>query len=477
MSSIELLITRVNIQWSMFVLAAAVLLSAGSPAASTDKSAEGRNSGADFVAWASSAAIRLRTVEPGGEDGDLAPFCDMVGRAPVVALGEPGHGAHEPLALRNRLFFHLVEHCGFTAIVLETSFTESRAIYHFVAGGPGDAADIARRYLTWGFGRYDENAQLLQWMRDYNRVPGTRQRSSARRAIHFYGMDLSGADHDGGFSGARVALDDVVQYAATADAKDSRKLLAELAPVLGRISTVGYAGLAESHDPALDAALDLLDSFLKTHAAALRRASSHSQYDWAAHNVIVARQLRDVLSLGISSQASSTTILPDDYRLDDVRDAGMAANALWAMREEGEEGRLLVFAHNGHVMNAPTLGGIWSVYSQPPRTMGQNLRAALGGSLVIIGTIAAHSGGGLPEGGPLENGMDDSLARLGLPLFALDLRGARHNPGALGWLGERRPLRANFDSELDISPRDAFDLLVYIDRVHPARQMEVPRVH
>jgi hypothetical protein len=37
-------------------------------------------------------------------------------------------------------------------------------------------------------------------------------------------------------------------------------------------------------------------------------------------------------------------------------------------------------------------------------------------------------------------------------------------------LDERRPLRANFDSELDINLRDAFDLLVYIERVNPARK-------
>jgi erythromycin esterase len=453
----------------MLVLAAALavfLVRGVSAAPSSDPHS------AAFVAWADSAAIRLRTVEAGGADDDLAPLCDSVGRAPIVALGEPGHGAHEPLALRNRLYSYLVEHCGFTAIVLETSFTESRAIYDFVAGGPGEAADISRRHLTWGFGKYQENVQLLQWMRNYNLDRRAGRGSAAGRAIHFYGMDLSGADHEGGFSGARVALDSVVHYAMATDAKGAPTLLAELAPVLARLSSVGYARLAESRDPALDRALDLLDSFLKIHAVALRRRGTSSEYEWAVHNVIVARQLRDLLSLGGSSRASSTTLLPDDYRLDDVRDAGMAANALWALHEEGKEGRVLVFAHNGHVMNSPTLGGMWSVYSKPSRTMGQNLRAALRGSLVIIGTVAADSGGGLPEGEPIENSVGGILSRLGLPLFALDLRGAARNSTASEWLGERRPLRANFDSELDIKPGDAFDLLIYIDRVGPARTTE-----
>ncbi len=469
MSSIEL---RSGLALAMV---AGIFLSAGSRAASTENTADARDSSTAFVGWARSAANSLRTVEPGGEDADLAPFCDMIGGAPVVALGEAGHGAHEPLALRNRLFFYLVEHCGFTAIALESSFTESRAIYDFVAGGPGDAVDIARCCLTWGFGRYGENTQLLQWMRDYNRGAATQQHPGARRAIHFYGIDLSGADHDGGFSGAQVALDRVVRYARTAIPKDSQKLLSELAPLLERVSTAGFARLAENHDPSLDTAIDALDRFLKTHAAVLRRATTKSEYDWAVRNLIVARQLQDLLSLGINSQVSST-ILPDDYRMDEVRDAAMASNALWARREEGQEGRMLVFAHNGHVMNAPTRGGVWSVYSKAPRTMGQDLRDALHVSLVIVGTVAAHSGGGLPERGLLGNSIDQALSGVGLPLFALDLRGAARDPRAIEWLDERRPLRANFESELDINLRDAFDVLVYIDRVNPARKSGELRV-
>src|SRR6185437_15855926 len=118
MSSIEPPITRRSIERSLFILAAAlavIVVRGVSAASSIDPHS------AAFVAWAGSAAIRLRTVEAGGEDDGLAPLCDSVGRAPVVALGEPGHGAHEPLALRNRLYSYLVEHCGFTAIALETS--------------------------------------------------------------------------------------------------------------------------------------------------------------------------------------------------------------------------------------------------------------------------------------------------------------------------------------------------------------------
>ncbi len=195
------------------VTAAATLLAiaSGSVAAAEVRDAgAGNSSSSAFIAWARSAASEFRGVELDANDSDLRPFCDLVGRAHVVALGEPGHGAHQPLELRNRIFAYLVEHCGFTAIALETSFTESRAVHDYVAGGAGDAGDITRRSLSWGFGAYAENAQLVKWMHDYNR------HARGRRAIQFYGIDLSGADNDSTFTRPEIALSAVAEYIRTA---------------------------------------------------------------------------------------------------------------------------------------------------------------------------------------------------------------------------------------------------------------------
>ena len=109
----------------------------------------------------------------------------------VVALGEPAHGAHEPLAFRNCLFRYLVEQQGFTAIALETGLNESRHLQDYAAGGEGDAQSIARRGFTWGFWRYPENAELLDWIRNYNIDP------ARGRKIRLYGIDMSGGDSSG----------------------------------------------------------------------------------------------------------------------------------------------------------------------------------------------------------------------------------------------------------------------------------------
>src|SRR5690606_15887244 len=99
----------------------------------------------------------------------------------------------------------LVEQHGFTAVALETGFSESRRIEEFVAGGPGDVAQIVRNHITWGFGDFVENVELVRWMRAYNDDP------SHRTKLSFYGIDLPGG-YEGSMSRARIALDDALEY-------------------------------------------------------------------------------------------------------------------------------------------------------------------------------------------------------------------------------------------------------------------------
>ncbi|MCJ2185183.1 erythromycin esterase family protein, partial [Novosphingobium sp. 1949] len=124
-------------------------------------------------------------------------------------LGEPGHGAREPLALRNRLLFALARRCGTRAIVLETGFTEARRLDRYVLGEGEDSA--ARRDavlasgFTWGFGALAQNRALIRDLRAYN---------AAHRGdpIHLYGMDLPGGDADDGMAHTGRVLTALAAY-------------------------------------------------------------------------------------------------------------------------------------------------------------------------------------------------------------------------------------------------------------------------
>lgn len=409
-----------------------------------------------FDRWAKAQAIRLQTVELGSGVADLRRLKPIIGAARVVALGEPAHGAHEPLAFRNRLFRYLVEELGFTAIAIESGLPESRPIFDFVASGQGSAAQAVRGALSCGADAYQENEELAQWMREYNANP------AHDRKIRFYALDLGRCGE-----GTPVAFDKALTYFTRVDPESGRRMRTTLQPYLDRLSAEGAPPLTPAEQDGLSAAIDDLISPLERERPGFIAATSETDYEWAHRNAVVARQANR-MSRARPTDPPGQGIPPSAWRAMNVRDAGMADNVRWVLEREGADGRVLVFAHNAHIMNAGVEGGPWSSLERPPYAMGRHLRQALGAGLVIIGTSSAQNGAGFPAALPESGSLDAALARVGAPRFLLDLRAARADRAVAAWLAERRALRANFATHLTLSPSAAFDALLFIDTLTPA---------
>ena len=193
--------------------------------------------------------------------------------------------------------------------------------------------------------------------------------------------------------------------------------------------------------------------------------SSNDEYEWALRNAISAQQADRVFRL--MPPRTTGGVPPTAWRQMTARDEALADNVRWILEREGPSGRILVFAHNTHVQNAPTEGGVWGNLERPPEAMGQHLRAALGKDLFILGTAAGGSASGAQAAASEPETVEAALEGLNLPLFVLDLRSV---PGdeAPEWLTERRKLRAGFTSEI-VSPGQAFDALLFIRALSPAR--------
>ncbi|MCW6534849.1 erythromycin esterase family protein [Sphingomonas lycopersici] len=396
---------------------------------------------AHFTTWAAQHAVALPPCPPDSKQWEKVGA--IVGNVDLVALGEPAHGAQEPLALRNCLFRYLVEHHGFTAIALETGVSESRALDDYVAGDSGDARQLARDNFSWGFGRYAENVALLEWMRGYNADP------AHTRKLHLYGIDLSGGDKSGAWRNAAVTLRASIAYLARVMPDRSQPVRKALAPFLDRFSAPGYAAMTAAERSRLRRAIAALIGSLDRHR------TDDADWAWARRNAVGARQLERLFRVSRPPTADDE-LSPDDYKADIARDAAMAENALWASRREAPNGRLLLFAHDGHIMNAATRGGSWSVYRRAPAAMGVHLKAALGARLLIVPIVS--------PAGP-DTDLDTALARTGRDRFLLDLRPVRRD----GWLARERSVRTNFTDELLVKPGIAFDALIFLGRLSPAR--------
>ena len=125
-------------------------------------------------------AAPLRTSDPAGPDADMARVADMIGGAPIVAIGEGTHGTHEFFQFRHRLVRYLVEHHGFAALALEANMAQTRAVNEYIHSGKGDPARMALALGFWSWNT-EETLALLEWMRAFNQ--------SGRGQLDVYGFD------------------------------------------------------------------------------------------------------------------------------------------------------------------------------------------------------------------------------------------------------------------------------------------------
>ena len=433
-----------------FVLVAAGMLAMARPGNGWAQSA------AAFARWAKIHAHRL-PVSDTVSDVALEPLGRIVGKARVVGYGEPTHGAHEPLAFRNRLFRFLVEHRGFTAIALESGFTESYRVYQIANGGDGDLGAVVRQGITWGMGEYPENEELVGWIRRYNMDP------AHRRKVHIYGMDLSGGDTDL-LRQARGAVDFSVAYLARRDSAIAASFAARFRPYLDRFSTPGYDSLSAGERSTLTGLIGELRAAFDRQ----RPPARDEEFGWASRSAASADQLNRYFLAsppygptpgGTGNLSPPTT----------VRDSSMAENVRWALEREGAGGKILVYAHNNHIMNSLITGGIWTRLRLTSPPLGMNLRRRFGHDVVLIGSAAVSVSGGLPSVEPDSTGLDAVLSQAGKPRFVIDLREGRSDPGAWAWLGQPRSLHAGIMSHVEIVPRQAYDALVYLGNLSPVR--------
>lgn len=417
-----------------------------------------------FAKWAADQAQPLTTVQTSVNESDLLPLKAAIGTAHVVGFGEPMHGAHEPLAFRNRLFRYLVEQMGFTAIALESGFTESINARAFIEDGEGDAETAARTGLASGLNRYAENLELIQWIGNYNATAASR----GHRRIRLYGIDMTTG---GRKTGPWLAIDSALTFLSRADPTTAQEIRDSASGSLRGIDDRQWGSLPAAAQAEFESSIKAIAKAMRESRKRLIALSSDEDYRWAQHNLDAARQLAKCLPITPPPKADMNLWV----RAVACRDFAMAENVQWALKNEGRQGRLLVFAAGGHVMGAKEDGRRMANVREKPPMMGFNLRRMYGKDLYIILMVCATTSGFQLPAKPMEEGsIESTLAGVGLPLMFLDVRAARQNNEALTWLSTPRSIMANVSSQGLIPLSTAVDAFVFADTLTPAIKPAAP---
>ncbi|SEF89164.1 erythromycin esterase [Nonomuraea solani] len=407
----------------------------------------------------------LATLDPAAPPDDLDWLDAAIGDARVVAIGESAHYNRESYLLRHRLLRHLAERHGFGAYAMESGFVEGWLADGYVRGGDERPGHVAANGLTSLMGLWQEMGDHLAWMRRHG-------------GVRFYGIDLPGS-----VMSPLPGLDAVTAYLAEADPgfevdpalRETASAYAAPSAFSAPEALAAYGQLAGKD--ALTAGLaDLLARMTATRLDQVRRTSADT-YERALHTLRLTIALDAALRAMARGAADGTHF--------HIREAAIADTVEWILRRED---RVVLAAHNGHVMRHPvTMPGL-----PPSATMGMRLADGLGTGYLVIGTTtgAGHTLNlepdfrtgrlftemGAPEPGTLDALMTASnAAQTGqaghssqaghAAPFAIDLR---HLSPADAEAVKAVSLQRFGGFSSEVRPLDAYDLVVHLPHVTPA---------
>lgn len=394
-----------------YVLGLAAAVAAAGGAALLPSAASAAETGTDDVkSWLDRHAVPLPRLDSGGSVDDLRALRGIVCDATVVGLGEPSHGGRELFTLRHRALRFLVERMGFRTIAFEETFGNGRVMDRYIAGGPGDAREIAAQAgAPWCS---ESMAALLVWLRGFNRQLPKGER------VRFLGTDLVQV--------RQLNFDELIAYVTTVAPESLPTLEAHLTHIGMHGSPGEHIGWLLSRTPEERTAL--LEHADAVHELVVGLPTGPSMMD-----AEIARQHARVIRGFHAFYQSNDRAMRDLFMADAVD---------WWRGLTGE--KTVYWGATVHTSTSPEV-----TYTIPPRPTvthaptGAHLRRRHGRDYLNIGVVFGQgelyvgweTGSprpyAIPE--PREGTTDEILGRAKLPNYLIDLRAKASGPVAQ-WL-------------------------------------------
>ena len=285
---------------------------------------EHRRAQASVVAWLRQNAFPIKTVEAGSGFDDLQPLKRVLKDVRFVALGEATHGTREFFQFKHRMVEFLVREMGFRVFAIEASFSACQNINDYVMGKTDDGAKAldSQGFWTWNT---EEVRAMLDWMRAYNQGVPVGER------VKFAGFDIQMNN------GGKAKL---LEYLRRVAPERSAATDAFFQVEEGQLINVAFGGQADKAKEARAKLAELrtqynsLFIFLELHGAELAAKTSLSEYEQMREYARVLVQFMDSYSEGSNA----------------LRDLYMADNVRRLVEREPVTTRVIIWAHNGHIM-------------------------------------------------------------------------------------------------------------------------------
>jgi erythromycin esterase len=404
--------------------------------------------------WLMANAVPIRAIDARDEDfSDLQPLADRIGGARVVQLGEPSHSAGSCFAAKARLVKFLHRRMGFDVVIWESGLYDVERVEAGLRTGE-DAVAAARRGILMNWAASEEVRPLFEYARASH--AGDRPLAMAGFDMTVTGAfaelaaelrSFAGALHDPGLRrDAMAATADVIEAFGRLNAYVEAEAAREAGLVGVSCGARAEAVTAWERDigaplrPRRDA-LELLQHGVDRLGGLFAAdPAAFAQIDGARRSGFMARIVASLGGRGATLYERDGVDVPADpdaaVAQENRRDALNAENLRWLIDEGYPDRKIIVWAHNAHVMNAYYEAPDFKSISLDPvpnamKPHGVFLAEWLGDDLYTIGFTAYAGDDGwvglnsTPIAPASENSLEARLHRLGQDHAFLDLRAAR----------------------------------------------------
>lgn len=305
------------------------------------------------IQWFSRNAIPIRSLTAGKDFSDLMPLKRILRDVRVVGLGEATHGSREFFQFKHRMLEFLVIEMGFTVFGIESSYAACEKINEYVLYGRGNRDEVLAGQGFWQWDT-EEIAEMIEWMRQYNKLV------SQGKKVKFYGFDFQAND---------LAIETVLTYLKKVAPERVDSAASALRPLQmdnpKRPTFLPLYSLGTNEKTLIAARVGKVFDFLSLNNNNLIQQSSLKEYEKALQHAKLLHQF---------THTYSNPTYEEDRPESGVatRERYMSENIEGILKAEGENSRMVVWSHNGHIKTTPYV-------------MGHYLRKAFGNSYYAFG--------------------------------------------------------------------------------------------
>jgi erythromycin esterase len=433
-------------RWVCLALLAVAVLGLSAPSVHTVEAPD-----AGKVRWLAEHAVPVRSIMPEDEDfSDLMPLVGWVGSSRVVALGEVTHGDGAMFLAKARLVRFLHQVMGFDVLAWEAGFFDVPLVDTALRSAvPLPEAAAKGLYRIWW--KSVEAQPVFSYVRSTQATP---------HPILTVGFDCRVSNETSRttlFPASIFAFFDRLD--PTLLSKQERADLTAMSIGLVPADVYEHPGERRYNRDLPRRLIALIDQ----RRSDLLMRSSPREIDYVRQSLVSLMNMDRALG-----GPAGTGYSADGY----TRDTAMAENLLWLLQGPLAGRKVIVWAHNYHLLRDASSPKMALALKDVPAggPMGLHLSRALGRDLYVIGALAHHGRNGeagektedLPV--PVPQSLEGLLHAVGKPRLLLGLR----DLPADHWL--RAPIQAGvyfYEPQVTDVPR-LYDAVFFLDEMTPS---------